>query len=148
MQLNLVKNQKRSFAENFDKQLALVKESGQFEDVIKQPDRYRDYAEGLLDRLFKRGIILLETQHQEKGEDYVINIIKGNTSYQQTIENIYTVQTATNMLSDSLPYSPLKEPDFLFPLLETAIVPNLFIMIHLPKNSNRSCCLLFPLPAG
>lgn len=126
MQLNRVKNQKQSFAENFDKQLALVKESGQFEDVIKHPDRYRDYAAGLLDRLFKRGIIQLETEHQEKGKDYVINIIKGNTSYQQTIENIYTLQTATNMLSDSLPYSPLKEPDFLFPLLEKAIVPNLF----------------------
>ena len=126
MQRNLVKNQKRQFGENFDQQLALAMTSGQFEDVLQQPERYRNYGTALLDRLFDAGIIQLRPEHREKGKDFVINIIKGNTSYQQTVENIYTVESAASLLSDSLPYAPLKEPDFLFSLLETAVAPNIF----------------------
>jgi putative nucleotidyltransferase with HDIG domain len=126
MQLNLVKNQKRVFGEKFNEQLAIVQSSGQFEDVVKQPEKYRNYGRGVLDRIFDAGIIQLRPEHSEKGKDFVINIIKGNTSYQQTVENVYTVETASNLLSDSLPYAPLKEPDFLFALLETAIAPNIF----------------------
>ncbi|KAA3622702.1 MAG: HDIG domain-containing protein, partial [Bacteroidetes bacterium] len=126
MRLNLVRNQKRQFSENFDQQLDLVKESGQFEDVVQAPDRYKNYGLSLLDRLFDNGIIQLRPEHKDSGKDYVINIIKGNTSYQQTIENIYTVETANNLLSDSLPYAPLRESDFLFSLLEMSIAPNIF----------------------
>lgn len=126
VQVNLIKNQKRDFEQNFNRQLDLVKETGQFEDVVQNPQKYLNYGYGLLDRMFDRGIIQLNGSHKDKGKDFVINIIKGNTSYQQTIENIYSVATANNLLSDSLPFSPLGQPDFLFPLLEMSIAPNLY----------------------
>ncbi len=67
MQLNLVKNQKRAFSEKFDEQLAAVKSSGQFEDLVKYPEKYRNYGSGVLDRLFDAGIIKLRPEHSEKG---------------------------------------------------------------------------------
>ena len=67
----------------------------------------------------------MDTFLQHKENDFVINILRGNVTEKQTIQNILTPEKAHNWLSDSLPYSRLKEPEFLLPLLEPLITPNL-----------------------
>lgn len=121
----MVKSLKTSFASSFNKQLEEVKQSNEFPDVRRQPNRYLQYGNGFLDRVYDRGIIELDESHREKGKDFVIKILRGNAFQQQTLENLLNVETAQDLLSDSLPYSQLSEPEFLYPVLEGLIRPNL-----------------------
>ncbi|GJM33202.1 MAG: HDIG domain-containing protein [Saprospiraceae bacterium] len=121
----VAKNSKQSFDKQFNLQLELVKKADQFKDVTNHPERYHNYGTAMLDRMFNRGIIALDSAHQNKGKDFVINIVEGNTSYQQTLDNILSLKTAQSLLSDSLPYSRLSEPEFLYPIMENVLAPNL-----------------------
>ncbi len=119
------RNSKQALENQFNQQLAQVNQEEQFKDVFRQPDRYRNYGTAMLDRMYERGIISLQEVHKNKGKDFVINIVKGNTSYQQTLDNVLNLEEARSLLSDSLPYSRLAEPEFLYPIMENVLRPNL-----------------------
>lgn len=123
--LSVVKTQRRAFEEAFDQQMEMVKNSTQFEDVLQQPATYLDYGHQYLEQLYQRGVIELSDADQNKNKDFVINIIQGNTTSPQTLQGLYTITTATNLLQDTLPYSNLAEPEFLLPILENRIVSNI-----------------------
>jgi len=113
------------FKDHFEAQLEEVKEEGQFDDVMQRPERYLEFGRNLLGNLFQRGILKLAPLHQDEGEDFVINVIRGNTTQPRTIGNMLDPAAAQALLSDSLPYSRLSEPEFLYPMLESSIVPNI-----------------------
>lgn len=121
----VLKNKKIEFFDQFNAQLKQVSQGDQFKDVVRQPTRYLNYGNQFLENIFNRGVIQLSEVDQNKGKDFVINILRGNTTQQQTLENVLNVSTAREILSDSLPYSRLSEPDFLLPLLDNVIAPNL-----------------------
>ncbi len=120
------KQQQQSFEEQFNGQLEDARGKGQFEDVMRQPERYVDFGKQLLGNIFKRGIVRLAEAHRGKSSDFVINIVRGNTTQPRTLGNLLDQEEARALLSDSLPYSQLSEPEFLYPMLEQAIVPNIF----------------------
>ena len=60
---------------------------------------------------------------QNKVNNFVINIINGNNKRQQTLQNIPTVVSVTKIIQDSLPLSKLRDPDFLYHILN--IVTNI-----------------------
>ncbi len=120
------KQQQQSFEEQFNGQLEDARGEGQFEDVMRQPERYVDFGKQLLGNIFKRGIVRLAEAHRGKSSDFVINIVRGNTTQPRTLGNLLDQEEARALLSDSLPYSQLSEPEFLYPMLEQAIVPNIF----------------------
>ena len=122
----IAKQQKQEFEKAFYVQLQEEREGDVFTDVVSNPKRYLDYGHWYLDKIFNRGVIQIASEHQQKGEDFVISILRGNVTQRQTLENVYNVPSAQALLSDSLPYSRLSEPDFLFPVLEGLVVPNLF----------------------
>lgn len=125
LNLEVIKEKKRSLAGEFDHQLELVREEGQFEDVVRKPDAYLQFGKRFLDNLFQRGILKLAPEHEGKGDDFVINVVRGNTTQPQTVGNLLRAEEAKELLSDSLPSSPLAEPEFLYPILEGLISPNL-----------------------
>ncbi len=122
---DMLEQQQEQFENDFNQQLDQVREGDQFQEVLQKPQRYIDYGEAFLARLYRRGVIEPAEPHRGKGKDFVINILQGNTTQQQTLENLYTVASARAMLGDSLPASSLAEPEFLYPLLENLIQPNL-----------------------
>ncbi|MCP3933343.1 MAG: HDIG domain-containing protein [Bacteroidetes bacterium] len=127
MNLDIVKEQKRLFEESFSEHKSIVNpEEDQFVDVLENPNKYINYGKRFLDRLYQRGILQLLEEHKDKPKDFVINVIRGNTTNKHTIQNLFNSERAKEMLSDSLPYSRLPEPEFIFPLLEDHIVPNIF----------------------
>jgi len=145
---NVVKQKKQSFATDFKAQLEMTREERAFQDVLRNPNAYIDYANGLLDRIYRQGIIEVAPEHGDKGKDFVINIVQGNTTRQQTIENILNLQDAKELLSDSLPYSRLREPEFLYPLLESALAPNLFYSDTLTNKFRQSLISQMPTHRG
>lgn len=125
LNLEIIKEKKRSLAAEFDHQLELVMEEGQFEDVVKKPEEYLQFGKRFMENLFKRGILQLAPEHEGRGGDFVINVVRGNTTQPQTVDNLLSLGEAKELLSDSLPYSKLAEPEFLYPILEGLISPNL-----------------------
>lgn len=122
------------FEDRFRRQLEEVKAEEQFDDVLKQPEPYLEFGRNLLGNLYQRGILQLSPQHQGKEEDFVINVIRGNTTQPRTIGNMLKPAEAQALLGDSLPYSKLSEPEFLYPMLERSITPNILYDDTLSKR--------------
>lgn len=123
----VAKEAKSNFDTSFNQLKKEALDGDLFEDVKRQPDQYLQYGQQLLDKIYDRGIIELDSNYQQEGNDFVVNIVRGNTTYLQTLGNLYTPASAKSLLSDSLPYSPLREPEFLFPILQQNVQPNLFL---------------------
>lgn len=121
----VTERQVTDFEDRFAAQLEEINEE-QFPDVTRNPDKYLSYGKNLLQDLYKTGIAELDKAHRDKPADFVVNVLRGNTTHPQTIENLITVPEAEASLSESLPYSKLTESDFLYGLLESSIAPNIF----------------------
>ncbi len=117
---------RESFAQQFERALAAAGQNGQMEDVLQKTDAYRNYGNELLHKLYKTGIVELLPEHKAKGPEFVITILKGNTALPKTVQAVLDLAKAKAWISDSLPSSPLAQPEFLLPLLENALEPNVF----------------------
>ena len=84
----------------------------------------------MLRQAFEQGIIALIPAHRSKEDDFVINVVAGNVTEQRAISNLLKVENVKELLSDELPYSPLKEPEFLYPILLELLSPNIFSHNH------------------
>lgn len=134
LNINILRTQKKFFEAEFEKQLTLIKQDNQFRDVQARPERYLTYGNNFLDRIYQQGIIQIAPIHQEKSKEFVINLLEGNTTQQQTLEYFFLIESAKALLTDSLPYSTLQEPDFLYPLLESSLTFNVF---YNPEITNK-----------
>ncbi len=121
----ITREKKKALDSVFSHQIEAVRQEGQFSDVLRNPGRYLDFGNRFLENLYQRGVLHLSPEHQGKGVGFVINVVRGNTTQPQTIDNLLNVESARELLSDSLPYSRLAEPEFLYPILEGLIAPNL-----------------------
>ncbi|MCB0571764.1 MAG: HDIG domain-containing protein [Phaeodactylibacter sp.] len=116
---------KKQLGQVFNEQMEAVRQENQFKDVLARPQSYLDFGKHFLDNLYQRGILQLAPQHQGQSDGFVIYVVRGNTAQPQTVDNLLDVEKARELLSDSLPYSRLSEPEFLYPILEKLIAPNL-----------------------
>lgn len=126
---------KDEFLQAFNKELKLAKIEQQYKDVIDRPYKYKKYASQFIDRVYNRGIIALEEEHVNNGQNFVINVVNGNSVEQKNIQNINTVNDVYQWLDDSLLYrSKLEEPEFIFGLFEQTFIPNLSFNDTLTKR--------------
>lgn len=121
--LEIIPNKRKAFSKSFDEQLKRNK--NQYNDVAKNADAYIGYGNYVLEKLFRKGILRQDTFLSKKDKEFVINILRGNVTEKQTLQNVMTLPKAKEWLSDSLPYSRLKEPEFLLFLIEPLLEPNL-----------------------
>lgn len=126
LNFEIEKQRKALFQEAFQKRYEAAKSNVQYTDVIEFPSRYQTYGEQFLTRIYQQGVIQLTSQHEEKPTNFVIHVIKGNTTEQHVLGDFLTLKDARALLVDSLPYSNLKEAEFLYPILEQQIVSNIF----------------------
>lgn len=121
---SIAKDSKAQFNANFDLQLEESKIGNQFDDVLNNSRKYRDFGNNYIDRIYNRGIIELNEIHQTKSKDFVINIVNGNTNLRYTLQRIPNVSKVNAWLTDSLYKSNLQEAEFLIPLLQNSFVSN------------------------
>ncbi len=131
---SIVKNTKKSFISDFDKQVQNVGDGDQFVDVLKRTRQYKRYGIRLIDNFYQEGIYELNSKHQSKEKDFVITVLKGNTEYPKTIQSIPDRETVNDRLADSLFSSGLREADFLLPLLQNTFEPNISFNDTLTQN--------------
>ncbi len=140
----VLENRATLFEQTLRSQLPQLASSGDFPDVVQRPEAYISYGKRLLRRLFERGIISPAPEHADKGKTFVINLIAGNTSQRRTLEYFYTEKSAQALLVDSLPSSGLAEPDYLYPILEKMIVPNISYDAVVSENFRREMLSAIP----
>ncbi len=121
--LDVIKQQKKQFEENFNSQLS--RSGNQFPDVVRNTEGYISYGNRVLEKLLNKGILKQDTLLQSHDKDFIVNILRGNTTEKQTVQSLLTLDQARKWLSDSLPFSHLREPEFLLPLIESLLIPNL-----------------------
>jgi putative nucleotidyltransferase with HDIG domain len=122
---DVAREQKQKFEEVFKEQVEGVKDDPQFRDVVRNPRRYQQYGNEVLDKLFNRGIIQLANDHRNRDNNFVINIVRGNTTQKRTLQTVLDIEKARDQITDSLFYSKLYVAEFLLPILPEIIVPNL-----------------------
>jgi cyclic-di-AMP phosphodiesterase PgpH len=121
--LEAIAERKKLFVQRFEAQL---KQSRlQFPDVAKNTEGYQNYGNYVIGRLLSKGILKIDTFLEKRDKEFVINILRGNVTEKQTFQNLLTPKKAQEWLSDSLPFAKLQEPEFLLPLLEPLLSPNL-----------------------
>ena len=121
--LEAIAERKKLFTQRFEAQLKQSR--SQFPDVARNTEGYQSYANYVIGRLLSKGILKTDTFIQKRDKQFVVNILRGNITEKQTLENLLTPEKAKDWLSDSLPFSKLNEPEFLLPLLEPLLSPNL-----------------------
>ena len=109
----------KSFHEDFEYAVSLAKKDNSFPDASKFPKVYLQYGEQLLGKIYERGVI------EQKVLAEKIKISRGNLATEVASTKVFTPITANNFISDSLPFSTLREPEFLYNVLEKKIIPNL-----------------------
>jgi cyclic-di-AMP phosphodiesterase PgpH len=124
--LDVISERKRTFQTMFEEQLKMVRRDAQFSDILRNSAKYQDYGNFLIDKLLKKGILKQDTFTQNKDKDFVLNILRGSTAEKLTLQNVLTPNKVKEFLNDSL-VNRFKEPEFLYPLLEAALTPNLAI---------------------
>ncbi len=123
-----------AFQKAFEQSLVAAESNSQMEDVLRRPEKYKAYADRLLRKLYDRGIVDLLSKHREKGPDFVITILRGNVAHPQTVQAVMDLAKAKNWISDSLPYSGLSQPEFLLPVLQDVLQPNVLYSDSLTRK--------------
>ncbi len=121
----LIEVKKKEFSKLFHKQLDQSRGVNQFQDVLVHPNNYIDFGNKILDILFFKGILIKDNFLMSKDNTFVINILKDEEVQKVTIENVFTKDGAKAYLNTQLSISKLKESEFLLPILDQLIEPNL-----------------------
>ncbi len=126
MDLNIVRDEKKSFWDSFNQQVEAVRSEGLYKNVLDQPNRYLNYGYRIIDFVYDNGVIELDEQHIGNEDQFVINLRKGNTTQQRTLQSFLNNDKIESIVTDSLFKSGLKEAEFLIPLLKDNFKPNVF----------------------
>ncbi|MEK7255869.1 MAG: HDIG domain-containing metalloprotein, partial [Bacteroidota bacterium] len=124
-------NEELAAAKIKDLEAELVRQSGGGEAVETSAEaaivqkKFLPIGKRLLENLYKYGIIQLAPEHQEAGSDFVINVVRGHTTYKRTLPSFLTVETAKKMAADSLQKEAPLAPDYFKNAVLDAISPNL-----------------------
>ncbi|RMG80131.1 MAG: hypothetical protein D6714_15230, partial [Bacteroidetes bacterium] len=125
---DVLEAKKALFKQAFDRQLESVRGDGQFDEVLRNKDKYYAVGTRFLEKIYSDGIVRVAPVHADKGKGFVINVVSGNTYTPRTLGSLATPESALEMVTDSLPYTGLRYPEFLLYVFDGTpdlIVPNL-----------------------
>jgi membrane-associated HD superfamily phosphohydrolase len=134
MDKEVLSQKKELFAADFKRQLNLAGKDNAFPDVNKSPKIYLQFGEKLLSKIYEQGIFPDDVNLEGKKEVIIVRI----EAKKQLISKVFTKKTAFDALTDSLPASELREPEFLLSVLEDKIVPNLVYDENQSKQSKTN----------
>ncbi|PHI19470.1 hypothetical protein CEQ90_12285 [Lewinellaceae bacterium SD302] len=133
---------RQEFLEDFNEKVDSAIARNTFPSIQADPKAHRLYGLRVLDKIFSRGI--LDAQ-PNTSPTQVVSIANGNEFREATWASVYTLADAQRFLTDSLPYSDLGAPDFILPLLDDRLRPNLSYSDSLTQHlRSQSLSLVSP----
>ncbi len=79
----------------------------------------------LLEKIYSTGILQLAPEHATANENFVINLVRGNTIFKRTRSGFYLPEQAELALESNFAKTKVQMPDEVLPLLRAALVPNI-----------------------
>lgn len=126
--------QQKKFADKFDQKLSIYERDPSSDNLVRQPTSVKNFGEGILWGLYQEGILELQAEHGQKGDNFVINIIQGNVSVKRTKGSLFTLKQAEQFILDTLKSKDPAWTRLLEPLLKEFLVPSI---IYDPDLSER-----------
>jgi cyclic-di-AMP phosphodiesterase PgpH len=120
----LVRNQQQLLSSLVQEQAKVSKNDTQFEDLVAQTAAYSAYGQHLLSLVFEQGVVN-EADWGLAQQAPRVALWSEQGSNTVSAAALFTPATALDLMTDSLPYSPLRAPELLLPILERVVVPNL-----------------------
>lgn len=134
----VAKRQKRLLSELLSEQARIGRNDVQYEDLVRNLGMYKSYGQHMLDDVFERGVLGQEELDKIRslpGKNWYLH--SGNNIRRIVPDSLLTIKQAQNIFSDSLPFSPLRQPELLLPVLEKTIAPNTFYSDSLTQATLR-----------
>jgi hypothetical protein len=116
---------KKDFEAALLQEIAAQESNPEWQEIAKSLEKYLTLGNKILESLYNQGIIEFAPEHRKRGNDFVINVIKGNVTYKRTMLGCITVEEARNKVVSLLEKNIQPNSQRLFPLLSSAIAPNL-----------------------
>ena len=118
------RRQKKYFVRLVDDQVQISRHDTQFEDLVRNQAAYVAFGQQLLDIIYGQGLADPNDEVFKDTPGYVY-FIYGNMEKKVPVQEVQTINTARNFLTDTLPFSPLRQPELILPLLEKSLSVNL-----------------------
>lgn len=115
--------QKNRFEQLVAEQVKISRHDTQFDDLVRNQATYTAFGEQLLDLIYSQGIAD-PTEEAFKDTPGFIYLMSGNTEKKVRVQEVGTINRARDFLTDTLPFSPLRQPEIILPLLEKSLVIN------------------------
>ncbi len=122
------------FNSSFSSQVENEKNSTDYQEVFFHQNDYRRVGLGLINIIYNAGVVGNDTVLDGQAPSFVINVVRGNETYRKTLGNVFNIRSAYEFITDSLPHSSLRNPEFILPVLEQVIVPNLIFSDSLTQK--------------
>lgn len=132
----VTRQQKKQFVQLLNEQARISRHDTQFDDLNKNLAAYQQFGQQLLDHIFAKGLAD-PTEEVLKENPGFVYVVAGKEERHIPISEVWTVTTALRFLTDTLPYSTLREPEILLPLLEKSLAINLLYSDSLTLVSKR-----------
>ncbi len=114
---------KFNFEEIFNQQISTKSNLQDFPDLLANPQLYYNFGIRYLNDIYKLGIIDYDSLSLKR--PFSLYLMQGNTLQQRVSEEFLNYRDAKIQLFDLLPESKLKNPDFLYPILNQIIIPSI-----------------------
>ena len=105
--------------------LILLNERGDTLEPSTANAVYMGFIARTVGSLLDKGIIALANEHQEATENFVINIIDGESTYKRTLSSYLPIAQARSLVLDSIKNASLTIPATLQQVILNALVPNI-----------------------
>ncbi len=117
----------RKKKEDFAIQILARKQSGikGFEDSAAVAEQLK-IGNDILDTLYRKGIIFLNSDFEKKPKDFTIVVVRNNIAEEAELNSFFTVKTAYAFALDRFSASPRLNKSVTGALISAAITPNLY----------------------
>jgi membrane-associated HD superfamily phosphohydrolase len=117
----VLRRQKKELSNAIAAQKKISANDAQYEDLVKNPNAYVAYGHRLLELVYTRGIV-----EPPLPTGQIIQIQTSTELRDTRSDSLFSKTNASALLSDSLPGSPLRQPELLLPILDKLLVVNVF----------------------
>ncbi len=119
MDASVAQQQKLELAQIIQQQAKVSRQDAEYDDFNANIGSYRAVAAALLDEVFRRGIA---KEKPTRPDAVLVNAVLA----QVPAQSVLTLESASEFLTDTLPYSNLRQPELLLPMLEQVLAINVF----------------------
>lgn len=120
---DVARYQKKRYSNLVERQVEVSRHDEQFADLVANQSAYQVFGQNLLENIYQRGIADLPRGAADP--DAFAYVVFANAEKKLRAGELLTLRTAEEMLTDSLPFAPLRMPELILPLLEKCLVTNL-----------------------